>query len=315
MATFSIIILNWNGLKHLKTFLPSVVATDYPDVEILLADNASTDESLSWVKAHFPHVRILAFDANHGYCRGNNLAAKEATGDFLIFLNNDVKVDGGWLLPLKNVFERYPKTAAVQPKMLSYLQPTHFEYAGAAGGMLDRLGFPYCRGRTFSGVERDEGQFDHYPETIFWASGAAMCVRRELFEEAGGFDERFEFHMEEIDLCWRLQRMGYEIRVAPDSVVWHLGGGSLHRDDPRKLYYNFRNNLIMLTKNMSMFEEDLNRINAIPLPVLLLIRSFIDGAIALSFILRGKPTHYLSIARAYLHFYQNLPKWLKEKFN
>lgn len=303
MATFSIIILNWNGCSHLQTFLPSVVKSDHPDFEIILADNASTDESVKWVRTHYPEVRVLSFDENYGYCKGNNLAAKSANGDFLIFLNNDVKVDKSWLQPLKNVFDRFPKTAAVQPKLLSYRQPNYFEYAGAAGGMLDRLGFPYCRGRTFLGVERDEGQYDDYPEKIFWASGAALCIRKTLFEEIGGFDERFEFHMEEIDLCWRLQRLGYEIRVAPDAVVWHLGGGSLHRDDPRKLYYNFRNNLIMLTKNY----------DTTPLPLLLFVRSMTDGAIALSFLLRGLPSHWKNIAKAYRDFFSKLPYWLEER--
>ncbi|HEX6982234.1 MAG TPA: glycosyltransferase family 2 protein [Balneolaceae bacterium] len=248
---FSIIIVSWNALSLLKDYLPSVAATDYPEFEIILADNASTDGSKKWVREHFPDIKIAAFDENHGYCGGNNRAAPYATGDILLFLNNDVRVEPNWLDGLADCFDDDPEIAAVQPKMLSDEQPEYFEYAGAAGGFLDRFGYPFCRGRIFDTVEKDHGQYDNQTN-IFWASGAALAIRREAFTAAGGFDEDFEFHMEEIDLCWRLWTNGYKIQFCPESIVYHLGGGSMPMGSPRKVYYNYRNNLKMLWKNCSI---------------------------------------------------------------
>jgi len=300
LLQFSIIILNWNGLDHLKKFLPSVIQTNHDSFEILLADNNSDDDSIEWTKNTYPEVRIVALEKNYGYCAGNNKAAEHATGENLIFLNNDVRVDSDWLTSLQKILVRYPNTAVVQPKIRSHTRPTQFEYAGAAGGYLDRLGYPWCRGRIFETLETDNGQYDAYPSKIFWASGAAFCVRRNLFEMSGGFDEAFEFHMEEIDLCWRFQRMGYDIRVCPDAVIWHLGGGSLKTGSPRKTYFNFRNNLIMLTKNYPASE----------LWLVLFVRFFLDGLAAISFLLSGKFNSWKAVLNAYFDFYMTLPQWL-----
>lgn len=245
----SVIIVSWNALHHLRSFLPSVVASATRDVEIVLADNASTDGSAEWVRATYPHVTIATFDRNYGYCGGNNRGAEAAKGDILIFLNNDVRVDAGWIAPILDRFRSDASIAVVQPKLRSHERPHEFEYAGAAGGFLDSHGFPFCRGRLFDTVESDHGQYDT-ATPIFWASGAAFCVRADVFREAGGFDEDFVFHMEEIDLCWRIQQLGHTVWYEPKSVVYHLGGGSLPPSNPRKLFYNYRNNVAMLIKNL-----------------------------------------------------------------
>ncbi|TNE70354.1 glycosyltransferase family 2 protein [bacterium] len=244
----SIIIVSWNAIHHLKRFLPSVVATEYRRFEIILADNASTDESAEWVKTNFPTVLVHTLDKNYGYCGGNNKAADVANGDILLFLNNDVEVDENWLNALSSIFSD-ETVGAAQPKLRAYLQKEKFEYAGAAGGYIDYLGYPFCKGRVFDTLETDYGQYDT-PDEIIWASGAALAIRKDVFLELGGFDESFEFHMEEIDLCWRLLRTGKRIVYVPDSVVYHLGGGSLNALSPRKTYYNFRNNWWMLMKNI-----------------------------------------------------------------
>lgn len=247
MPSFSIIIVSWNALHHLKTYLPSVAATEYPVYEIILADNASSDGSKAWVRKHYPEVKIAELDKNYGYCGGNNRAVTYAEKDILLFLNNDVRVEPDWLQALAECFEN-PEVGAAQPKLRSDRQPNHFEYAGAAGGFLDRYGYPFCRGRIFDTVEKDCGQYDNECD-ILWASGAALAIRKNIFEKQNGFDEDFEFHMEEIDLCWRLWNAGYKVRYCPNSMIYHLGGGSLPMDSPRKIYYNYRNNLTMLWKN------------------------------------------------------------------
>jgi len=245
----SVIIVSWNALHHLRTFLPSVVASATRDVEIVLADNASTDGSAEWVRATYPDVNIATFDQNYGYCGGNNRGAEVATGDILIFLNNDVRVDPNWISPILKRFRSDASIAVVQPKLRSHERPHEFEYAGAAGGFLDAHGFPFCRGRLFDTVETDHGQYDQ-ASPIFWASGAALCIRADVFREVGGFDEDFVFHMEEIDLCWRVQQLRLSVWYEPDSVVYHLGGGSLPPSNPKKLFYNYRNNNAMLVKNL-----------------------------------------------------------------
>ncbi len=299
----SVIVLNWNGLHHLKKYLPSVAATRYPNLELILADNASEDESTEWVSKNFPQIKIIRFDENLGFCRGNNRAAEQACGDFLVFLNNDVRVSENWLHPQIALFEAFPKLAAVQPKILSDRKPEYFDYAGAAGGMLDRLGYPWCRGRILDSIEKDTGQYDALPYPIFWASGAAMCIRNDLFIRSGGFDEAFDMHMEEIDLCWRLQRMGYEIRYCPEAVVHHWGGGTLAMGDPGKYYYNFRNSLATVTKNYP---------EASLIPILLL-RLFLDGLAGLRFLFSGEVKSWLSVCVAYFHFYRKLPYWLEKR--
>ena len=284
----SIIIVTWNALPLLQQCLSSVVATDYPNLEIILADNASTDGSAAWVRDRFPSVHVVQHPKNWRFCKGNNAAVPHASGDYVLFLNNDVEGPPDWLRPLVNVMERDPDVAAVQPKLLQYNDRDRFEYAGAAGGYLDRFGYPFTRGRIFFTMEHDRGQYDT-PSDVFWATGAALLLRRSTLDEVGLFDERFEMHMEEIDLCWRLQRHGYRVRAEPASTVYHIGGGSLPRGDARKTYYNFRNNLLTLYKNLP--PSAWRRV--FPIRVLL------DGVACLRALAAGRLGEARSILRAY----------------
>ena len=314
---FSIIIVTWNAIHHLKNFLPSVTATDYPDFEIIIADNASNDGTKDWLEKSFPdcrkevtkdagdqkpYVRHVMLTNNYGYCGGNNRAVRHATGDILIFLNNDVEVTPDWLQSLNELFQNNQEVAAAQPKLLSYQNRDEFEYAGAAGGFIDAFGYPFCRGRLFDTVEQDQHQYDK-SGPIFWASGAALAIRRSLFEESGGFDEDFEFHMEEIDLCWRLQNRGYSIHYVPESTVYHLGGGSLQMGSPRKITYNFRNNLLMLWKN----ERASTLWSHLP------VRFFLDFLAALRSLLTFHFREFLAVVKAYLQFIDMLPVTHKKR--
>lgn len=245
----SIIIVSWNEQSVVQQCLPSVVATDYPDLEIIFADNASTDGSGAWVAREYPSVKIVRHPENWLFARGNNAALPHATGDLVLLLNNDVEVPPGWLRPLVDTMTSHPDVAAVQPKLLQYGDRGRFEYAGGAGGHLDRLGYPFTRGRLVNTMEADRGQYDD-AQDVFWATGAALLLRRSALDEVGLLDERFEMHMEEIDLCWRLQRHGYRVRAQPRSTVYHIGGASLPQGSPRKAYYNFRNSLLLLYKNL-----------------------------------------------------------------
>lgn len=250
MNPIAVIILNWNGEKLLKEFLPSVVAnTDPALADVIVADNGSTDGSRRLLRREFPTVKLLEFEENLGFAGGYNRALRETRYRYTVLLNSDVETPPGWLQPLHAFMEGHPDAGACQPKILSYKEKHKFEYAGAAGGFIDRNGYPYCRGRIFDTVEEDKGQYDT-PMEIFWATGAALMVRTELYEQAGGLDERFFAHMEEIDLCWRLQLMGKSLWCVPQSHVYHLGGGSLPAANPRKTYLNFRNNLLLLHKNL-----------------------------------------------------------------
>ena len=245
----SIVIVSWNAKSVVQQCLPSVVATDYPNLEIIFADNASTDGSAAWVAREYPSVKIVRHPENWLFARGNNAALPHATGDLVLLLNNDVEVPPGWLRPLVDTMTNDPEVAAVQPKLLQYDDRGRFEYAGGAGGYLDRLGYPFTRGRLLNTMETDRGQYDDARD-VFWATGAALLLRRSALDEVGLLDERFEMHMEEIDLCWRLQRHGYRVRVEPTSTVYHIGGASLPQGSPRKAYYNFRNSLLLLYKNL-----------------------------------------------------------------
>lgn len=250
MKPVAVIILNWNGEKLLREFLPSVVAnTDHAIADVIVADNGSTDGSRELLRRDFPQVRLLAFDENLGYAGGYNRALRETGYPYTVLLNSDVETPRGWLGPLYQFMESHPDAAACQPKILSYKEKHRFEYAGAAGGFIDRNGYPYCRGRIFDTVEEDKGQYDT-PAEVFWATGAALMVRTDLYTRAGGLDERFFAHMEEIDLCWRLRLMGHTLWCVPASHIYHLGGGSLPAANPRKTYLNFRNNLLLLHKNL-----------------------------------------------------------------
>ena len=253
MARLSVVILNWNGRRHLERYLPSVVAHTEGDAEVVVADNGSTDDSLQWLRLNYPDVRVIRLDRNYGFAGGYNRALREVASEYVLLLNSDVEVTAGWWQPLVEVLDTESDVAAVAPKLLADMERTKFEYAGAAGGFIDYLGYPFCRGRILSNVEEDRGQYDDRRD-IFWSSGAAMCCRREEFESLGGFDEDFFAHMEEIDLQWRMQLAGWRIVVEPKSVVYHLGGGTLPASS-RKIFLNHRNNLAMLFKCASPMQR------------------------------------------------------------
>lgn len=251
----AVIILNWNGAKLLREFLPSVCATTNINIaDVIVADNGSTDDSLEILAREFPSVKILPLDKNYGFAEGYNRAIAMTQYKYTILLNSDVKTSDGWIEPLYNFCESNPDVAACQPKILSYAEPEKFEYAGAAGGFIDKLGYPYCRGRIFSSVETDNGQYDTDPIDIMWATGAALMVRTDIYLTVGGLDAKFFAHMEEIDLCWRIHLAGHRIKAITSSKVYHLGGGSLPASNPRKTYLNFRNNLLLLHKNLPQKE-------------------------------------------------------------
>lgn len=247
MMRTAVVILNWNGRQHLERFLGSVVSRTPRDIRIIVADNGSTDDSVAFTAENYPTVETILLDRNYGFAEGYNRALAQVDADCFILLNSDVEVTEGWTEPLLATLERDPAIAAVAPKLLSYTERDKFEYAGACGGFIDLLGYPFCRGRILSTVEKDDGQYDS-PREVFWASGAAFCCRAEHFRQAGGFDADFFAHMEEIDLCWRMQLAGRKIVVEPRSTVYHLGGGTLPNESPNKLYLNYRNNLAMLFK-------------------------------------------------------------------
>lgn len=246
----AVVILNWNGAGLLPEFLPKVTAnTDADLADIIVADNGSTDNSLEILEKDFPEVKVIRFDSNHGFAEGYNLAIKRLDHKYTVLLNSDVAPASGWLRPLYEYMEMHPQTGACQPKILSYSEPNRLEYAGACGGYLDKNGYPYCRGRIFALSEIDHGQYDSIA-SIFWASGAALMIRTDIYLRVGGLDSRFFAHMEEIDLCWRVKLAGYDIAAVPDAVVYHLGGGTLPASNPKKTYLNFRNNLLLLYKNL-----------------------------------------------------------------
>ncbi|MBR1963440.1 MAG: glycosyltransferase family 2 protein [Muribaculaceae bacterium] len=246
----AVIILNWNGESLLQEFLPKVIATTNEKLaDIIVADNGSTDNSVKLIESEFPNVKLLKFTENHGFAEGYNQAISQTRYKYTILLNSDAASKEGWIEPIYEYMEAHPQTGACQPKLLSYTTPDEFEYAGASGGFIDKNGYPYCRGRLFSTVEKDNGQYDDIC-SIFWATGAALAVRSDLYLKVGGLDKLFFAHMEEIDLCWRILLAGYDIKVIPQSIVYHLGGGSLPASNPRKTYLNFRNNLLLLHKNL-----------------------------------------------------------------
>ena len=250
MNKVAVIILNWNGEKLLREYLPSVIeTTDSSIADVIVADNGSTDSSVELLRKEFPQVKLLEFSENYGFAEGYNRAIKATNYPYTVLLNSDVATTEGWINVLYDYMEANPNVGACQPKIRAYTNKTHFEYAGAAGGFIDRNGYPYCRGRIFDTVEEDKGQYDEVVP-IFWATGAALMVRSQLYIDAGGLDKDFFAHMEEIDLCWRILLTGSEIMAVPQSVVYHLGGGSLPASNPRKTYLNFRNNLLMLHKNL-----------------------------------------------------------------
>ena len=295
MAKVSVVIINYNGRKYLEKFLPSVLASTYADMELIIADNASTDDSLEFMQSVYPAVRIIKLKRNHGYAGGYNEALKEVHSEYYILLNSDVEVTAGWIEPLIELMENNRQIGACQPKILSYRQKDQFEYAGGAGGWIDCLGYPFARGRIFDICEKDQGQYNH-SEPIFWASGAALFVRAELFHKAKGFDTYFFAHMEEIDFCWRLQLLGYIIYACPASEVFHVGGGTLPKGNERKVFLNFRNNMIMLAKNLPRRQSFWK----IPL------RICMDFISAFKSLFAGHLVYFMAVAEAHLAFF----KWL-----
>lgn len=289
MADVSVIILNWNGSTLLRKYLPSVVNfTPEAFAHVVVADNGSTDDSLSVLASEFPTVRVIALSRNYGFAEGYNRAIAQVDTPYVVLLNDDVDVTPGWLEPLVGYMDEHPDVAALQPKLLWDRDRRKFEYAGGAGGYLDRLGYPYCRGRIFSDLEADEGQYDDV-RPVMWATGACLMVRRELYQKAGGLDPLFFAHMEEIDLCWRLRRMGYTLVCVPQSVVYHRGGATLEQGHPRKTMLNFRNSLLMMYKNLPARRRS----------SLLFKRRVLDGVAALRFLLQGEVSHVRAIWQAH----------------
>ncbi|WP_299602283.1 glycosyltransferase family 2 protein [uncultured Aquimarina sp.] len=297
----AIVILNWNGRSLLEQFLPSVLKYS-KEAKVYVADNASTDDSVSYLHTSYPEVTVVQNEVNGGYAKGYNDALTKIDADIYCLLNSDVEVSEGWLTPVINTFKASEKVAAVQPKILDYKKKNYFEYAGAAGGFIDQFGYPYCRGRIFDTLEEDKGQYDDERE-IFWASGACLFIRRNVFEEMEGLDEDFFAHQEEIDLCWRIQNSGYQIKYAGQSKVFHLGGATLDVMNPRKTFLNFRNNLLMILKNTSgMYGW-----------FIIFARLLLDGIAALKFVFEGKTSHCLAILNAHFSFYKKLPTFVKKR--
>lgn len=299
----AVVILNWNGKELLEEFLPSVLLYS-PQATIYVADNASTDDSVTLIQKKFPAVQLIVNSENGGYAKGYNDALKDLKEDLFVLLNNDVAVTPNWLGPLIESFTSDPQLVAAQPKVLDYKNPLYFEYAGAAGGFIDRLGYPYCRGRIFDTIEKDEGQYDS-DIPITWATGACLAVRRDSFWKSAGFDEDLFAHQEEIDLCWRLNAQGGIIKYIGSSVVYHLGGGTLKTSNPKKTFYNFRNTLLILVKN----------VKGPGVWWLILQRLLLDGLAAFQFLIQGKPDHMTAIWKAHFSFYRMLPKFYKKRKN
>ena len=303
MDKIAVVILNWNGCDMLRSFLPSVVHFSEADGAVVyVADNGSTDASVAMLRREFPSVHLILLEENHGFADGYNLALKQVEAEYVVLLNSDVEVTEHWLVPLAEYMDAYPETAACQPKIRSWRNKGQFEYAGAAGGFIDRYGYPFCRGRIMGVVEEDKGQYDTVIP-IFWATGAALFIRLADYREAGGLDGRFFAHMEEIDFCWRLRSRGRDIVCIPSSKVYHVGGGTLNKENPRKTYLNFRNNLLMLYKNLP--EKDLR-------PVMR-IRRWLDYVAALSFWLKGERDSARAVFQARREFKQMMPSYTDDR--
>ncbi len=297
----AVVILNWNGRSLLEEFLPSVVRHS-KEATVYLADNASTDDSINYVISTFPEIQIIQNNSNGGYAKGYNDALVKINADIYCLLNSDVEVTKDWLAPIIKTFQESDTIAAIQPKILDYKRKTHFEYAGAAGGFIDKFGYPYCRGRIFDTLEEDIKQYDD-TTSIFWASGACLFIRKKIFEDVGKLDEDFFAHQEEIDLCWRIQNYGYKIMYVGASTVYHLGGATLDTMNPQKTYLNFRNSLYLLLKNVPGKK----------LLFLILIRLILDGLAGVKFLVEGKFSHFFAIPRAHYSFYLNFNTFIKKR--
>ena len=289
MRDTAVVILNWNGLPMLQAYLPTLIErTKTPGAFIVVADNGSSDGSVEWLAAQYPGIRLIRLDRNYGFTGGYNRVLREIDADYYVLLNSDIEVGEGWLDPLVGWMEEHPDVGVCQPKVLSMAERDRFEYAGAAGGFIDKFGYPFCRGRILSYLEKDTGQYDE-PEECFWATGACMMVRSALYHHLGGLDEDFFAHMEEIDFCWRAKLLGYQVWCVPASTVWHVGGGTLPNNSPRKLYFNYRNNLLMLYKNL----PDSFRRRRI------FFRMCMDGLSALVYLLTGRWSFFKAVWTAH----------------
>jgi GT2 family glycosyltransferase len=293
----AIVILNWNGIKHLSQFLPSVLSSVYPDLDIIVGDNGSTDGSVEFIRKEYPSVKIIQNDQNYGFTGGYNKVLEHVDADYFILLNSDVEVSPDWIAPVIDLMESDPMIAAAAPKILAFNQKDHFEHAGAAGGYIDKYGYPFCQGRMFYEIEEDRGQYQQSHE-IFWATGAALFIKKHCWEEAGGFDDRFFAHMEEIDLCWRLKNMGYKVMYCAESEVFHLGGGTLNAENPFKTFLNFRNNLLLLQNNLPFWRAMLTISARIGMDFLALLR----------FLGEGKRKDAWAVSRAHQNFVIRLLK-------
>ncbi len=301
MEKLAVVLLNFNGRKHLETFLPSVVAHSQPHA-IYVVDNGSTDDSVLFLNENFPNVQLIQFEENSGFCGGYNKALPLIQSEYVILLNTDVEVSSNWIEPMLQLMERQPEIHAVQPKILDFKNKEKFEYAGASGGYIDILGYPFCRGRIFETLEIDRNQYQNQ-QKIFWASGSCFLVRKKTYEELGGLDEDFFAHMEEIDLCWRIWNAGYQVAACPESTVYHLGGGTLDKSKPKKTYLNFRNGLSLLIKN----EDNVDLIWKLPL------RLMLDWVAILKFSIQSGPQHGIAILHSHLSTLLALPKTLSKR--
>ncbi len=298
---FALVVLNWNGKQLLEQFLPNLTNCS-PEANLYVIDNDSTDGSQELVKTAFPNITLIQNKGNYGYAKGYNEGLKNVKEPILILINSDIEVTQNWLQPISELFNNEPSTAIVQPKILDYKNKQYFEYAGAAGGFIDKYGFPYCRGRIFDSIEEDLGQYNDIIE-IFWASGACLFIRNEVFNELNGFDENYFAHQEEIDLCWRAKNKGFTVKYCGFSTVFHIGGATLKYNNPRKTYLNFRNSLLTLYKNL----PNKGKFTTI------FIRLCLDGIAGIRFILMLKPAHCFAIVRSHFAFYKRIPIYRKRE--
>jgi GT2 family glycosyltransferase len=301
LKKIAVVILNWNGAKLLEQFLPSVFEFS-DEATIYVADNASTDTSIEVIQNQFPLVKIIQNTGNFGFAKGYNEALKFVEEEYYALVNSDIEVTENWLASILVLFENEPETAIIQPKLLDFKKKTHFEYAGGAGGFIDKFGYPFCRGRIFDTVEEDKNQYDDAIE-IFWATGACFFIRKEVYRKLNGFDDDFFAHQEEIDLCWRAFNLGYKTKYTPKSIVYHVGGATLNEGNPRKTFLNFRNSLFMLTKNLPKNQ----------LFPILFIRMCLDGLAGIQFILKGKFKHFWAILEAHFTFYHLVFQFYKKR--
>lgn len=302
MSKAAVVILNWNGRKFLEQFLPTVVKYNPDFSEIIIADNASSDDSLDWLSKNFPSVRIIRNPSNGGFAKGYNDALSQVDSEYFILLNSDVEVTEGWMEPVIALLDSDKNIAAAQPKIRAFHDREKFEYAGAAGGFIDKWGFPFCRGRIFDTYETDSGQYNDSRE-VFWATGASLFVRASAWKEIGGLDEDFFAHMEEIDLCWRMRNRGWKVMYCGTSTVYHVGGGTLTKQNPQKTFLNFRNNLVLLCKNHAPGYFWLK----------IFFRMVFDGIASIRFVLTGQFAHGWAVQRAHMSFYGRLGKTLKKR--